>query len=545
MHTLSRLVRRGRLAAAVLLVVCAALFLPGLGTALVTRQQELRVLLAARTMADGGSWLIPQFMGEERLRKPPLMYWLVATAFETAGSTRSIAAARLVSTTCAIALVLATFLCGRRLVGRQTAFLGALVLATSLGFLRHARLAETDIPQAAFCSLALFMVHAALTDPRGRFRPWALAGICAGIGFMIKGPASLAMPLAAGVTFLLARRCRPVLTAPPVPARRWLGLLLAAGLFTAIAAPWYLAVAQQTASTTAQAGDELGRLLLESRHPGPFVYYLYTLPARLGLWALLLPVAVWGVARRWWPHRGPRFVLGWLASSFLILSALKSKQEHYALLLFVPSALVCGWLLRQAFRRSRGFFPRFARAHLAVLCLLPFAAALASLASRLFPLPAAWIPLRDASMQLVLCCGLLGLAGWWWRRNPLAGLGAIAVSLALAMAAQTLRLERLQTGYAVVPDLFDAHRSELKAAPSVLVAGPREPVMEWYAGRPVRVVTTHAAAAWARAEAGDILIASDRRGRTNIAAQILAPALASTSRLDVTVTLFRKAAPPP
>ena len=58
------------------------MFLPGLGRGLVTRQQELRVLLAARTMAEGGSWLIPQFMGEERLRKPPLMYWLVATAFK-------------------------------------------------------------------------------------------------------------------------------------------------------------------------------------------------------------------------------------------------------------------------------------------------------------------------------------------------------------------------------------------------------------------------------------------------------------------------------
>jgi len=65
----------------VLLGLCAALFLPALATLPMTDYKELRVVLPAREMAAGGDWLMPRFQGELRLRKPPLMYWIVASAF--------------------------------------------------------------------------------------------------------------------------------------------------------------------------------------------------------------------------------------------------------------------------------------------------------------------------------------------------------------------------------------------------------------------------------------------------------------------------------
>lgn len=554
LFSLPKLARDARLATLLLLLICASMFLPGLGTALVARQQELRVLLASRTMAEGGSWLVPQFMGQERLRKPPLMYWLVASAFQSTGSTENVTAARAVSAVSATALVLAIFLRGRRLVGRQAAFLGALTLVTSLGFMRHARLAETDIPQATFCSLAIFSLYAALTGRSGNFRHWALAGVFAGLGFMIKGPASIALPVAAVCSFLLAgavwarRRGEgnPPAARPPPAAGRRFGPVAAVLIFAAIAAPWYIAVsAQAPAGTGAQAGDELSRLLLESRHQGPFFYYVYTLPARLGVWGLLLPVAVWAAWRRWWRHRGPRFVLCWFASSFLVLSALQSKQQHYALLLFAPAALLCGWLLRQAFRNSRAVWPRFARAHVAGLCLLPPAVAAAALASRLAPLPAEWIALRDAALPMLVCCGVVGLAGFLKRGNPLAGILAVAATMVIAMAFQSLQLEKLQSGYSMVPGLFDANRAALRSAPVVFAAGSRGPVFEWYARRDIRVVTNDVAGVWRDAGRGDVLIASERDARTNIVSQIQDRWFARAALLDVAITFYRKGDAPP
>ena len=344
MFSISKLARNNWLAAAFLILLCAALLLPGLGASSVSRQQELRVLLAAREMAEGGSWIVPHFMGAERLRKPPLMYWLVASAFKAAGTTESAAAARAISAAAGTAFVLATFFLGRRLIGRRAAFVGAIILATSVGFLRHARLAETDIPQALFCSLTIFSIFTALTVRTGNLKHWIFAGIFSGIGFMFKGPASVAMPIAAVATFIfVARSHRAALTLR--------GIIVALVICAAIAAPWYIAVALKTANTNAQAGDEINRLLTESAHKGPIFYYVWTLPARLGIWALALPVAIFGAAKKLRHHRGPLYLLCWLASSFAILSALSSKQNHYALLLFAPSALLTGWLLAEAARK--------------------------------------------------------------------------------------------------------------------------------------------------------------------------------------------------
>ena len=116
---------------AVGLALLAALFvLPDLGGRPATRQQELRVLLCARTMAQGGSWLIPEFQGQPRLRKPPLMYWV--TALPTMISDTP-GAARLPGAFAGIALVVVTFLLGCLTLkaGPPAAFAGALVLASA------------------------------------------------------------------------------------------------------------------------------------------------------------------------------------------------------------------------------------------------------------------------------------------------------------------------------------------------------------------------------------------------------------------------------
>ena len=92
-----------------LAVFSAALVLPGLSRPTMSRQQELRVALTARQMAQGGRWLIPEFRDQPRLQKPPLMYWLVAGSFRIAGNTISVPAARFPSAMAGIFLVVTTY----------------------------------------------------------------------------------------------------------------------------------------------------------------------------------------------------------------------------------------------------------------------------------------------------------------------------------------------------------------------------------------------------------------------------------------------------
>lgn len=531
------------LASLLLILLCAALFGPGLGESTASRQQELRVLLCARDMAEGGDWVIPHFLGQERLRKPPLMYWMVAQAFRLAGSTESLAAARAVSALAATALVLACFLLGRRLLGRRAAFFGALILATSVGILYHGRLAETDMAQALFCTLTIFMLYEALVS--GRFAAWWFAGLFGGLGFMIKGPASLAMPAAAALAYLALTKFSRV-TAPGRPVfaasrgRMLTGTLLALGLGACIAAPWYVLVAARTATTNSQVSNEMTRLLAESTHAGPMAFYFYTLPIRMGVWGLAVPVAVVAAWRLLRHHRGPRWLLGWLLSTFLILTAISSKQPHYALLLLPSTALLTGWLLSRARFRVRAaqagvtparnprarlarFSSAFARHYLrALLVLLALAGAVALTAWMLkFPLPLPiHVPLVGAG---VAALALMILRQRAVLHASLLHLGGVVLGVALGVMSYYQGVERLVDGDSLIPSLLQSHWQQVRRADHVLVSGDHRAPVEWYAHRPCVYVPPLAAGALDQLKPGDVLIATEKKHPLPVRAKDPAP----------------------
>lgn len=352
----------------VLVLLGAILLLPGLGQVTMTRQQELRVALTARAMAEGGSWLFPEFRGEPRLRKPPFMYWAVAVAYRLSRSTFSPYVARLPTALSGLVLLGAIASGGAWLVGRRRAWLAGFSLLGGYLFLKSASQAEADVPITLCMVLATFFLYAALSRDRA-WCSWIAFGIASGLGFMVKGPAAIVMPLLAGTMFLVwDTRAR----------KHFKSVHLVAGLaaFTIVALPWYLAVlcfGSAHGAAHAAVESELGRLLLQSAHPGSVFYYTYNLPLAMLPFGILLPFALWSAFRRARRHRGMRFLLGWWGSSFLLLSVLSSKQIHYAVLLLPPSCLLVGWYLPRLLRRGSVFVSaeRLAVA-VAVLCLFGF-----------------------------------------------------------------------------------------------------------------------------------------------------------------------------
>ncbi len=330
--------------------------LPFLGRPLISREQELRVVLTARDMVRGGDWLVPHYLGEPRLNKPPLQYWSTAWAFRVAGTSQSPFAARLPTALMSAVLLAALAAWGTFLVGRRRALSAAVIAATSVLFWRFGRLAETDMPLALFETLAVLCLLVAMRDSRAgnRLKWWLAAGAAAGLGFMTKGPAALVMPAAAVLTY--------VLTVPrgERPAIHWAHVVGALALCGVITIPWYAYVMLGTAGHAAAADVtyELNALGTRTKHAGSPLFYFFTLPVLLMPWGLLLPFAVvraWRLMRR---HPGVRMILCWMLSSLAIMSLVPSKQAHYTTLLLAPSVLLIAvWTrgpLRRAMRTHRG-----------------------------------------------------------------------------------------------------------------------------------------------------------------------------------------------
>lgn len=331
----------------ILTAVCLLALLPGLGHPVMQREQELRVALTARHMVESGSWLEPQYLGEPRFRKPPLMYWAVAGAYLLGGRTDSAWLARLPSALAGVGLVALLYLAARGALGRRRAFFAALIAATSFIFLRQSRLSETDTLLTLFTAASALAGYTSLR--RGLRLGWtALAGIASGLGFLTKGPAALAIPLLAWALFIAwppARRARPMRVAAHLAL--WLALALA------IPAPWYAHIATHAASAAQLRAEMAATFSGETRHAGPWFYYLYATFHALAPWSLALPFALLGGGRRARTHRAIRFAVAWFAAAFLALSVTSSKQIHYALLLLPPASLLIGAHLARRPVRTR------------------------------------------------------------------------------------------------------------------------------------------------------------------------------------------------
>jgi len=340
---------RHALRVCILVLLSSLVLLSGLGNRCLQRERETRIALTAREMADGGSWLVPEYRSQLRLKKPPVPYWFVAVLYEAGAPVNSAFWARLPTALFAIGLVLATYFAGGMMLGWRAAYIGALALITTQPFLIQGRVAEADAAMMFFLVLCSGCSYLAM-HPRGSARWWLAAGAFAGAGFMMKGVAAVMIPLG---TLLLFAALRP----DSLRTARWRRALGGVFLCTLIAAPWYLYIYSVThgegaasSAIASQMEETFGKV---GRHPEPFWYYLSNWPGLMAPWGLLAPFAAFAMWRRR-RHRGVAFLLAWFFAGLVLLSLITTKQRHYSLILLPPTALAAGYWLSLLYLR-RGF----------------------------------------------------------------------------------------------------------------------------------------------------------------------------------------------
>ncbi len=490
--------RKWRWIAAALVGACALVSVLAAVRFPLTREQELRIALTARTMAEGGDWMAPRYRGQPRFQKPPLMYWLTAGVYRLAGRTDTAIAARAASTTFALGLLALVYAGGRRLVGRRAALYGTAFAATSLLFLRFGFRSEADMPQSFFVSLSAIAAFTALHRPARAPAAWTLSGAAAGLGFLAKGLGGAALPFlaAAGAT-----------AHPRLRTRGWRSVAIALLVFAALAAPWYIAAlgSSQTQDAAGAAVDkELQALFVKPTHPGPPIFYLYTLVAALAPWGLLPWLGIPALARHARRRPGVAFLAAWLVTTLIALSLLKNKQIHYCTLLLVPASLAAGLAVASAARRARNWTAVAARHYASAVALV---LALAGTAFMVAP----WIPsagMPPGAAPFGAAAAAAGIAGWRLRRRgPGPVTAAVAAGILAIGLAMTGPLAELAASDFALHAAADDIRGRLPPDATVTVVGGDDATLEFHLGRPVRL-TNDFAAAWAAATRGGAVVVS-------------------------------------
>lgn len=376
-----------------LVLICLAVYLPGLASIPAIDRDESRFAQASRQMFESralapserddglhaGGLTIPRVQGRDRLNKPPLIYWLQAAsaAVFTGGEPRrdAIWMYRVPSLVAAVLTVLATWRMGVSMFDPRAAWLGAALLAVSPVFVWEAHQARADHVVVACTTLSVWGLWTVwrrrgasgacgTSSLRRPFAPALLLWIPLALGILTKGPISpLVVGLAALSLSLVSRRWRWLGATRPL-----LGLLIVG----VVVVPWLVAVARHVGlerywsvvyeEVIVRAGSA------KEGHWGPPGYHLVLLVVLFWPGSLLAGAAFARAIRRgfrtddagWRPLRSPFrragraivkarparpaecFLIAWIVPAWVVFELSFTKLPHYTMPLYPAVALLTG-----------------------------------------------------------------------------------------------------------------------------------------------------------------------------------------------------------
>jgi 4-amino-4-deoxy-L-arabinose transferase-like glycosyltransferase len=330
-----------------LLALALMLIATGIGWRDPWPADEPRFALIARDMVATGDWFMPRVGGDMYADKPPLYFWMMATALKLTGSLRI--GFLLPSLLAAVGTVLLVYDLGRRLWNREVGLLAGLALLFTAQFVWQARQAQIDATLCFWTTLSLYgLLRHLLQGPRWGW--YCIGWAAAGLGVITKGVGFL--PLLALVPFAMLReQWSPRFVGGFTP--RW---LLGPLCFAAAVALWLVPVllaATNDASFAAYRDEILFTQTVQRytdawHHRQPFWYFLVeVIPV---LWLPLTALLPWLVPawRKAWRARDLRIALLtlWVAIVVVFFSASSGKRGVYVLPAVPALALACAPYLR-------------------------------------------------------------------------------------------------------------------------------------------------------------------------------------------------------
>ena len=347
-----------------LLLLAALTFFAGLGRGAITDSDEAFYAESAREMVASGDWLTPYYNYEPRFQKPVLYYWLTAATYQVFGPTEF--AARFWAAIAGLGLVLVTAACGRRWYDESTGLLAGAIVATNFGYFSIGRMALPDLPLTFCITLAIwaalvstleFHLRASRYGGQAERSPRVfvlLAALGLGLGFLMKGPVGLIIPLVVIIPVLAIERRSIALT--PID------LVLGFVVLMAVALPWYVLMWMRHGNEYLQSffvGDNFERFATDRfNDPRPWWFYLPVVAGGLLPWTPLAltwlgPITGFLRRRRDVGTIDLRLIL-WALLPLVFYTLSVGKQPRYVLPALPPLALLLAASIVERTQEWRG-----------------------------------------------------------------------------------------------------------------------------------------------------------------------------------------------
>jgi len=324
-------------------------FFWGLGDIGLMSFNEARRALPAQAMFLQGDWLLPHLNGELYLAKPPLLYWLAASASFLFGAANEWAV-RLPSALAAAATVWMVYRYALRQFGAWPALFSAQLLIANVTFAMFARRAEIEMLLTALCAGALLAAIHYIRE--GGSRKWIyLSYLLLALAMLTKGPLVLlfvTLPLLLVAIYQKDQRCWEVLRSP-----------LGWGIFVLVGLSWYAVVTWRLGPEiwgSITHRDMLEKIQGDGAKP-PYSYLLWILMDFLPVAFLLFvrPANIW---QRCKGRTDYMVLLAAVVVPLLIFSLFNNKHAKYFLPAYPLLALILGMHLGEFFDKVGPYLKR-------------------------------------------------------------------------------------------------------------------------------------------------------------------------------------------
>lgn len=336
-------------------------------------------------MRRGGPWLVPTYMSEPRVRKPPLLAWITASSIslQTVADMSSPSEAIRESAwknlawqvrwpallAAALTLGLACEL-GWTLLGKQIGIWGAMIAGTTLLFVEQSRFATTDLQLALWVTLANVCLAKLIFDRQLWFGLIG-SGIALGLAFMSKGPVSLLMTVVPALVFALWRRqvlknaaslTGGIRSSVPTAI---VACAIATVLMLTIGLSWFIHAAMNYPSEAHVWWWEIFRT--DPSETGTSYWFSYVgYIARFSPWLFLLLVGMWHATEAFWKltkrrlsddqiDRALRLVYAGMLIilPIVIMSFFRDRKPRYLYPFAIPGGILAAYSLIQIIHAGR------------------------------------------------------------------------------------------------------------------------------------------------------------------------------------------------
>lgn len=322
-----------------LIAVLGGLFFIMLGVRSLFSPDEGRYAEIAREMVVSGDYVTPYLNGIKYFEKPVLFYWLGAAAIKVGGL--HVWSLRCVNGLLGLLGCLFTYGAGRKLYGRVTGLLAALILGTSLLYFVMVHMISLDLPVTVFLMVSLYAFLLGTQQAPGtnrRLYLWSTA-IAAALAVLTKGLIGIVFPaLIVAVWLTIIGEWRLI---------KRLYLPSSIFIFLFIVAPWHILVGLRNPEFFYFYFIEqhfLRYATMDVGHYQPAWFFIPCLLLGFFPWIVFLPQAIANAIPTAWRQRRDYqtelFFILWAALIFIFFSFSKSKLIPYILPIFPPLAML-------------------------------------------------------------------------------------------------------------------------------------------------------------------------------------------------------------